>query len=265
MLYFSIHQQMEYLVRFKNRQLTLRYLSREKSQVSLPGHNQDNKNQRYQLLVDRVRRVHAYNHTFFPYFVAQADGPPFPNFQSKSLCIRHGCFTSFLSASCKACSWIVNKQHIQPIIHFCFLGFYKDVIICRELAQYWLEDQINICMRHYCGIFILYIRKHSHSKQEKYMLETIGLIFLLSWDNFPKPTRSTSKTKYHTYGHMYKAKRELSVAESIYITDKLRMKADSLFCGNLVAYWSNLFKGYGWTSSKFLCSMKNCSMDPLDA
>ena len=97
------------------------------------------------------------------------------------------------------------------------------------------------------------------------VLETVAIMFLVTRDDFPQPRRGTSEPNEHTYGMLRMLLREFTVADVNDLVNKVRLKINSLFRGNLVIDRSKSMKGYAGTLPDFLASSQVGSMEEIVA
>ena len=97
------------------------------------------------------------------------------------------------------------------------------------------------------------------------VLETVAILFLVTRDDFPQPRRATSEPNEHVYGMLRMLLREFTVVDVNDLVNKIRLKMNSLFRGNLVADRSNAMKGYLGTLPDFLANSQAGSLEDLPA
>ena len=92
------------------------------------------------------------------------------------------------------------------------------------------------------------------------LLETVGLLFLVTRCDVSQSRRITSECNEHTYGMYRMHTREFNVEQLIRINQKTDIRLGAIFESDLVTTRSNSsFKGYQRTTPEFLESMKSDS------
>lgn len=250
-----------------NLQLTLKYLHGKADQVSLPDPNHNNKNQCYQYIGGSGAAGASIGYYVVdPYFVARAGGVSpelvrVNDYASDMVVLRlfsaavvkgvlelktndvgNQCVTALSLVFSRMRSFAVNSRSTD----------WKTRAIFTYASLLWTTSF------HTSGSTMMPNKRNC-------VLETVGLLFLLPRDDFPEPRRATSEANEHMYGQMRQYKREFTVADSIYIVDKLRLRTDSLYQGDLVSDRSNAARGYGGTFPDFLASTKRGSIKPMKA
>ena len=97
------------------------------------------------------------------------------------------------------------------------------------------------------------------------VLETVAILFLVTRDDFPQPRRATSEPNEHVYGMLRMLLREFTVVDVNDLVNKIRLKMNAIFGGNLVVDRSNTIKGYSGTLPDFLASSWAGNMEELTA
>ena len=97
------------------------------------------------------------------------------------------------------------------------------------------------------------------------VLETVALLFLATRDDYPQPRRGMSEPNEHTYGMLRMLLREFTVVDVNDRVNKIRLKLNSVFQGNLVVGRSNTWKGYQGTLPDFLASSQAGNSELLPA
>ena len=88
------------------------------------------------------------------------------------------------------------------------------------------------------------------------VLESVGVLFLVSRDNVVHMRRCTSECKEHTYGFWRMLLREFNMEQLIRIVERSNTRLDAIFESNLVTSRSDTtFKGYQQTFPEFLSSL----------
>ena len=89
------------------------------------------------------------------------------------------------------------------------------------------------------------------------VLETIGLLFLVTRSDFLRPRRATSECNEHTFGMWRMILREFNMEQLMRISEKSNIWMNAMFESNLVASrYNGAFKGYQMTFPEFLSSMQ---------
>jgi len=89
------------------------------------------------------------------------------------------------------------------------------------------------------------------------VLETIGVLFLVTRKDVSQPRPCTSESNEHTYGFWRMILREFNMEQVIRIVGKTNIRLDAIFEGNLVTSRSHTsFKGYQQTIPDFLKNLR---------
>ena len=89
------------------------------------------------------------------------------------------------------------------------------------------------------------------------VLETIGLLFLVTRSDFLRPRHATSECNEHTFGMWRMILREFNMEQLMRISEKSNIRTNAMFESNVVASRSNgAFKGYQMMFPEFLSSMQ---------
>jgi hypothetical protein len=92
------------------------------------------------------------------------------------------------------------------------------------------------------------------------VLETIGLLFLVTRSDVTQPRRLTSEANEHTYGCWRMVLREFNMEQLIRIVQKTSIRMDAIFDGGMVISRSkSVFKGYQNTFPDYLTKMAHGS------
>ena len=85
------------------------------------------------------------------------------------------------------------------------------------------------------------------------LMESIGLLFLVTRSDVLHPRRATSECNEHTYGFWRMLLREFNLEQLIRIVDRSNIRLDAIFESNLVTSRSHTsFSGYQQTFPYFL-------------
>ena len=92
------------------------------------------------------------------------------------------------------------------------------------------------------------------------MLETIGIIFLVTRHDVSQPRYLTSEANEHTYGHCRNILSEFNIEKFICIHNKTNIRNDDIFESGLAAYrYKTTLKGYQNKFPQFIDSLKKAA------
>jgi hypothetical protein len=95
------------------------------------------------------------------------------------------------------------------------------------------------------------------TNQRNIALESIALLFLILRSDVPNIRRATSEPNEHFYGLLRQMLREFKTDELVHLVNKLMLKVNALFKGNLVPRRSSVGqKGYLSTFPDWLEHMR---------
>ncbi len=87
-------------------------------------------------------------------------------------------------------------------------------------------------------------------------MESIAVLFLVTRSNVSQVQRCASEANEHTYGALRKILQEFTVEQPIHLVDKLQLKMDAIFAGNLATSQTKNLAGYQKMFPEFISSVK---------
>ena len=242
-----------------NKKLTLDYLDGKKNYISLPDTNHNVKNSRYQLIGGSSAATIG-SFVFDPWLLKEAG-------VAKEL-IRVEDYASDVCvlrlASASTVKKIIDLDSKDTgnvsvtILSLMFMRMRSYAVNSRtatwdERATMSYAALLWFTSFHTSGSTMM-------ANKRNMILETVGVLFLVTRSDVSQPRRCTSESNEHTYGCWRQILREFNMEQLIRIVCKNKIRNDAIFESNLVTSRSrNTFKGYQQSFPEFIESLKKAS------
>jgi hypothetical protein len=82
------------------------------------------------------------------------------------------------------------------------------------------------------------------TNQRPITVETVEVMFLVPWSDVPESRRITFDPNEHFNGLLRQIQKEFIYEELVHLVNKVTLKVNSLFRGNLNSCWSRIGEGY---------------------
>ena len=243
-----------------NLTVTQEFLDGKKNYISVPDTNHNVKNSRYQLIGGSSAAVMG-RYVFDPWLLKVAGVPSehirIDDFASDALPMR-----------------LASSNNIAKIINSGFHDVGNCAVTTMSLTFMRLRSYaVNARTGHWrhraifsWASFLWFSSFQTPgstmmANKGNMLLESIGVLSLVTRSDVSQPRRATSECNEHTYGIYRMMQREFNIDQLIGIVDKSNIKVEALYESNLVTSRTHTnFKGYQATFPEFLAAMKSGSI-----
>lgn len=248
-----------------NLRVTLDFLLGKRNQVSLPDTNHNVKNARYQLIGGSSAACFGY-YVFDPSLLKLAKVNQklwrVEDYASDALVLQLASSSTIQKLNglllgtefCDLCS-INPGSHAVTVVSLVFLRLRTYAVNARGLS--WMHRVWYIWLT-----FIWFSSFHTAGStmmpnKRNMLLETIGILFLVTRDDVMHPRRNTSECNEHTFGMWRTIRREFNMEQLVRIVQKSILRTNCIFEGNLATHRSKRGgSGYQATFPDFIKSIQ---------
>ena len=251
----------------KNFEQVIDYLKGKSNHIALTDPNHNGKNVRYQLIGGSgVAGASIGHYVFDPYLLVQADIPQeiihIVDFASDKVALA--LYSDKVVKSVLDLSNVSTAGEASVVSVSLLMARMRLYAVNARKASWKMRCVFSLASTiwftsfHTSGSTML-------ANKRNMVLETTAILFLVTRDDFPQPRRGTSEPNEHTYGMLRMLLREFTVVDVNDLVNKIRLKMNAIFGGNLVVDRSNTMKGYTGTLPDFLASSRAGNMEELTA